>query len=86
MYYLNFLFYKLSFGFYISIIYRLFRSKFNSPYKSLSPNFYSKITFVIVTYNEESRIVPLLLSIPKEANILIIDNYSSDSTYELVKK
>jgi glycosyltransferase involved in cell wall biosynthesis len=48
--------------------------------------FSSKVTFVIFTYNEELRIDRAIRNFIKYGKVLVVDNFSSDSTVEIAKK
>jgi len=48
--------------------------------------FSSKVTFVIFTYNEQLRIDRAIRNFIKYGKVLVVDNFSSDSTVEIAKK
>lgn len=46
----------------------------------------AKITFLVFTYNEESRVEFMLRCIQGHGEIVVIDNYSKDKTLEIASK
>lgn len=48
--------------------------------------FSTKITFFVFTYNEENKIEDMLKTLKPHANIIVIDNYSTDNTVEIAHK
>lgn len=49
------------------------------------PAFISNLTFVVFTYNEEARLPLVIRNLKKYGSILVVDNYSSDSTLEIAR-
>ena len=42
-----------------------------------------KITFIVFTFNEESRIISVIKNVRKYGKVLIIDNFSTDETIKI---
>ncbi|RAW98440.1 MULTISPECIES: glycosyltransferase [unclassified Photorhabdus] len=49
-------------------------------------NFMNELTFVVFTYNEESRIERVIKNLKPFGHVLVADNYSTDKTIEIAKK
>ncbi len=45
--------------------------------------FSKKITFFVFTYNEENRLEDMLKSLKPHANIVVVDNHSTDNTVDI---
>ena len=45
--------------------------------------FSKKITFFVFTYNEENRLEDMLKSLMPHANIVVVDNHSTDKTVDI---
>lgn len=52
----------------------------------MNDEYYNGITFLLFTWNEELRIESMLKCLNGHGNIIVIDNFSTDSTVSIVKK
>lgn len=88
----SFLIYRLTFGLIVSLKHRFsrilcalnfmpFYYKNNLPSQDDSKN----LTIVLFVYNESSRVQEAIISLRGYENILVVDNYSTDATIDIIK-
>jgi len=80
VFYFRYIIYYLTLGLSVSLRYRFSNKSYIDLYPGLSSQFTDNVTFIVSTFNESDRIISFLFSLPKNCNVLLIDNFSTDDT------
>jgi len=78
----SYLIYQLTFGTIVSLYFRFF---YRYTDFKIDDNFFSSVTFIVAVHNEEDYILDFLHSLDSRVNLLVIDNFSTDRTVQIIR-